>query len=336
MKIIFKILKAGSGTDVYFKTLSDELKKHNIETEIISKSNYLEHFPWLLKLLNSKTNADIIHSVAEYGWAFKEANKPLIVTLHNSVFNELYFKSLPLYKQIYYTIFLKPNIKKYLKCADIILTGSNSTKKDIIQGFGNLNIENKIKMIYYGIDFDKFKKEGVKLDNSKFKLLFVGNLIHRKGVDLLPNIMKDLGKAYELYYVPGLRKVRIKGLGNNIKSIKEVGLKNVLEAYNYCDALLFPTRLEGFGYVLLEALACGKPVISTNCSSIPEIVEEGKTGYLCKFEDITDFRNKICELREKYEGFNKRMANERAMLLDKFSLQRMAKEYKIVYLELIK
>lgn len=59
--------------------------------------------------------------------------------------------------------------------------------------------------------------------------------------------------------------------------------------YNFCDILLLPSCREGFGYAVAEAMACGKPVICTNSSSLPELVMEGKGGFLCEQDNIEDF-----------------------------------------------
>lgn len=69
-------------------------------------------------------------------------------------------------------------------------------------------------------------------------------------------------------------------------------------AYRDCDALLFPSRLEGFGLVALEAQACARPVIATNCSSLPEVVADGETGFLCPIDDVEAFANAARTLRD--------------------------------------
>jgi glycosyltransferase involved in cell wall biosynthesis len=63
----------------------------------------------------------------------------------------------------------------------------------------------------------------------------------------------------------------------------------LIKAYQQSDALLFPSRLEGFGYVALEAMACGKPVIAGANSALPEVVENGVTGLLCPTDDVHAF-----------------------------------------------
>ena len=51
----------------------------------------------------------------------------------------------------------------------------------------------------------------------------------------------------------------------------------------------FPSRFEGFGYAVLEAMACGKPVIATSTAALPEVVKDGATGILCSMGDVSAF-----------------------------------------------
>ena len=77
--------------------------------------------------------------------------------------------------------------------------------------------------------------------------------------------------------------------------------RRLLEAYLDSDALLFPTRLEGFGQVALEAMAYGLPVISTNGSALPEVVEDGATGILCPQDDAAAFVAAARRLQQQHD-----------------------------------
>lgn len=202
MKIIFKILKTGSGGEVYFERLTNQLNKlKGFKSKIEYYDNYLNFFPFLIKIFNKKKEADVIHSNSEYGWVFKEDKIPLIITIHHNVFDESYKKTVSFIQKIFHNLILKPGIKKSLKTADKIIAVSNYTKESILKTFG----DHPITVIYNGIDVKKFRPIRIKLKDERFKLLFVGNLIKRKGVDLLPKIMEKLGKNYVLYYTSGLR-----------------------------------------------------------------------------------------------------------------------------------
>jgi glycosyltransferase involved in cell wall biosynthesis len=65
--------------------------------------------------------------------------------------------------------------------------------------------------------------------------------------------------------------------------------------------LLFPSRLEGFGIAPAEAMACGRPVVSTNAAALPEVVDHGQNGFLCPRNDVAAYAARVVELGEDPE-----------------------------------
>ena len=65
------------------------------------------------------------------------------------------------------------------------------------------------------------------------------------------------------------------------------------KVYQQSDILFFPTLREGFGLVVAEAMACGLPVVTTDCSSLPELIDHGKGGYLCEPNNLEDMIGRI-------------------------------------------
>ncbi len=131
---------------------------------------------------------------------------------------------------------------------------------------------------------------GTPKSSKIYKLLFVGNLTRRKGADLLPPIMRQLGDRFELRFTTGLRDGSIRNIPTNMKSIGRLTEDlQLVNAYQECDALLFPSRLEGLPMTPLEAMACGKPVIAARASSMPEVIEHGTTGLLCEPDNVNQF-----------------------------------------------
>jgi len=328
MKVVFKVIKAGSGNDVYFERLSQALKTVNIESEIEYYHKYFQYFPWLLKFFNKKTPGDIIHSNVEYGWVFKEGGKPLYVTLHHNVFDKHYRKYISLSQKIFHDFILEPNTKKSLKKANKRIAVSQYTKMSFIKKFGHFDID----VIYNFIDTNKYKLLNIKPIDKRFKLLFVGNLTKRKGADLLPKIMNKLGDEYILYYTSGLRTSIPKEFElSNMKPLGKLSEYELIVEYNKCDALLFPSRLEGFGYAVAEAMACGKPAITTNTSSIPELISHNVNGFLCKLDDINGLVKKIIFLRSimDYKVSYQHLNSQK--IKDNFSTNIIIKQYENIY-----
>jgi glycosyltransferase involved in cell wall biosynthesis len=89
------------------------------------------------------------------------------------------------------------------------------------------------------------------------------------------------------------------------------------------DVLLMPSLWEGFGLVMLEAMACGTPTIAFRCGSVPEVLEEGVTGY------IVDSIEEAVAVVERLDGFDR--ARCRAVFEGRFTAERMARNYVEIY-----
>lgn len=340
MNVLYILISGKAGGDVYFERLHKYLNAHtNIKSDIIFINSFFEKIPFLIPLyMKFKTinfeKYDIIHSNAEFGHYFKIKDKPLFVTIHHSVFDKNYQKYTSYSQKLYYKFWIKPNLKKSLRIADKIIAVSNYTKEQIIKDFPFC--QNEIITIYNGIYTQFFRPMESKKSNKKFRLLFVGNLTRRKGADLLPKIMKKLGSDYELYFTSGLRTNLSDGLNlENMFPLGKINDKELLRQYNLCDALLFPSRLEGFGYSVAEAMACEKPVVATNCSSLLELIDDGRGGFLCKMDDVGDFVEKIGILGDD-ENLRGNMGRyNRKKVVNCLNINSMGKQYEQLYKSII-
>jgi glycosyltransferase involved in cell wall biosynthesis len=101
----------------------------------------------------------------------------------------------------------------------------------------------------------------------------------------------------------------------------------VPDAYRSADALLFPTRLEGFGYAAVEAMACALPVVATNSSSIPEIVQHGQTGHLCQQDDVAGFVSAVRALAADPQMWKRMGDAGRRRAVEHFQIDKMVSAY---------
>jgi glycosyltransferase involved in cell wall biosynthesis len=106
------------------------------------------------------------------------------------------------------------------------------------------------------------------------------------------------------------------------------------DEYRRADLLLFPTRLEGFGYAVAEAMACGTPVVTTRCSALPELVDDGRTGRLCRMDDVAGFADAVRELVADNELLYRMGRAARMIAIERFSMSRMAHSYAALLAEL--
>lgn len=232
-----------------------------------------------LENLLEKEDIDIIHGhylfpagavAVEVG---NEHNIKTYVTAHGSDMFELY-KSQPL---------MRSSIKKVLKNADGVFAVSNALRHEII-ATGVVGIADKTKLSWNSVDIDRFSPNNDDSFRKEHNLtdkpivLFVGNLIKRKNVDSLLEAKKIANSDYYLVIVgdgPLYKKLTKKVDDENIRDVIFTGSRRDVEnIIPSCDVLILPSFSESFGLVLIEALACEKPVIGSDVGGIAEIIND--------------------------------------------------------------
>jgi len=197
-----------------------------------------------------------------------------------------------------------------------------------------LGFDKPIRVINNGVDSNMFTpRPGPGASDGKIRVLFAGNLTRRKGADLLPGIAQQLADHVEIIYTSGLRTRNRLPESPALRRLGPVRHQDMPALYQSVDLLLFPTVREGFPLVAAEAMASGLPVVATNCSSLPELVDDGKGGYLCDRGNIAAFAQRINELAE-----NPRLRREmgdynRAKVENRFRLETMVQNYRDLFSE---
>jgi glycosyltransferase involved in cell wall biosynthesis len=146
--------------------------------------------------------------------------------------------------------------------------------------------------------------------------------------------MDLLGDEYILFIASGTRGGFNLGR-NTIRNLGNLSLSELIALYNLCDIFLFPSRLEGFGLSVAEAMACGKPVVATNGSSLPELVVDGKGGFLCEMNNVGDFADRIQYLVEQEQEQRVMGAFNRQQVMEHFEIKRMVRQYIDLYRSLL-
>lgn len=139
---------------------------------------------------------------------------------------------------------------------------------------------------------------GTKL--SEKYVFFLGFPFHRKGVDILIRAFNRISPKYPDFVLKlmghQLRSKESEAMteGNRkIQFLPPVFYDDIREMFLNCYCFVLPSREEGMGKVLLEAMASGKPVIGSNIGGIPEIIEDQKNGFLFQTEDENDLAAKL-------------------------------------------
>ncbi|WP_442266264.1 glycosyltransferase family 4 protein [Tenacibaculum sp. ZS6-P6] len=186
-----------------------------------------------------------------------------------------------------------------------VLANSEATKHTINEKNENLFPKNKITVIPNGINISKF-------DDLAFEVLYtknddeivlgnLGRMVFQKNQEFLIQLALELRKRALNF------KILIGGTGKLEEVLQEkikkcnleneiilLGfIKNPKSFMNSIDIFLLPSRWEGFGYVLAEAMLCEKPTIAFDISSNGQIIEDKENGFLLPFDDVLKFSDKI-------------------------------------------
>lgn len=246
----------------------------------ITKQNLWEQLVLPFKI--KKYNLDIYHCSRNFNipyWNWLDI--PVLVTVHDIIpllFTDDYNR----------TEITKLKYRLTLNNADFVIVVSKNTKNDILKYF-NIN-EDKIKVIpnsvskifeNYNLKDGKIEKIRSKYDLADKFLLTTGGLEPRKNLNLLIEVMKKAEKKYPKLFKnvdlavtspEWLEKERPINNLNNIKILGYVDEDDFPILMSEAELFLFPSLYEGFGLPPLEAMASGTPVISSNRSSLPEVV----------------------------------------------------------------
>lgn len=252
----------------------------------------------------------------------KLKKKPLAVTLHGSDVTVLGKNP-----------FTRPLVALVLNEADRVIAVSDFLRREALAIGGS---EKKARVIYGGVSTrEAIQGEGG--DRGK-RVLFIGALVRQKGVDTLIRAFKKVMERY------GDAELVIVGDGAERKGLerlcRELGVKarfkgyvdDTGEALRKSAVLVLPSREEGFGLVLLEAMASGVPVVAARVGGIPEIVNE-ENGLLVKSGDPEALAEAISRVLEDRE-LRERLVEKGFETLKNFSWKKMAGEVDEVYREL--
>lgn len=185
--------------------------------------------------------------------------------------------------------------------ADKILCASSVTKQSLI--FAGIPSES-ISTVPYGVSSENFDYSS-KPDAGVARVIFVGQFVQRKGLLVIKEIIKRLGNDFEWVFV-GRGGIdfdvdSLRGLSSNISICWDVSPKKLSELYVSSDIFLFPSLMEGFGHVVLEAMSFGVvPVVSGYTAGL-DIIQPGIDGFVIDPVDIDSYIYSLNFLKDKSE-----------------------------------
>jgi glycosyltransferase involved in cell wall biosynthesis len=122
------------------------------------------------------------------------------------------------------------------------------------------------------------------------------------------------------------QKARELNLSDRVRFTGYITEEEKIELYRTADIFVFPTLLEGFGMVATEAMACGCPVIASDVASLPEIIEEGKSGYLAPLNNVSAWQEAIMKIVSSPKLRTAMSERSKAIVAEKFSWDRSARQ----------
>lgn len=237
--------------------------------------------PALIRFLRTTDDYDVVHAHSHlYSSTVAAAlrrvidNTPLVITNHG-----LYSQSAP---KALFELYLRTIGRMTFEAADTVFCYTAVDKKRL----RDRGVTNRIDVIANGIDIDRFTPEGPSLDrvdDTAPTILFVGRLVAGKRpdtvIDTLSVVRSAIPNAQLLICGDGpLRtelttRVSDESLGEAVEFLGRVSYEQMPAVYRSADVLILPSESEGFPRTVLEALATGLPVVTSNLPQLMDVVE---------------------------------------------------------------
>ena len=327
-------IPTGSGAYVLHEQLASRLADYRLRPY----SPWWTLFPPALPLAG-RGNADLVHAEAGYGIFFKRRGLPLVVTAHGYVSDRLMRACSSRLQYLHYRTDLRLFTYLTLQQADRVVVVSEFLRNLIRRDLG---IDRPVQVIHNGVNEQRFvpAPPAHAAKRKSFRLLFCGNLRPAKGAGLLVPLAEALGEGFEICYTGGSSDAKAsqapspRGAGRLVP-LGRLAHADMPAVYHDVDALLVPSLREGFGLCVAEAMACGLPVVATNDSALPELVQHGDGGLLCPANDVVAFANAVRMLAGSRADRVRMGEYNRARVEEHFTLDRMAEDYRRLFIEVI-
>ena len=193
------------------------------------------------------------------------------------------------------------------------------------------------------VDFTKFVVKR-KIDERANVVGYVGRFSEEKGIlNLVKSIPLLLRRRKDIYFVlcgdgelsNKIRSIiQYQGLDAHVNLTGWISQKEVPNFLNNFKLLVIPSYTEGLPNIMLEAMACGTPVLATPVGAIPDIIKDGETGFLLKSNDPKHIAERIVELLNKPELLEKASVNAYNYVRENFSYEKTLQIWRKILKEL--
>lgn len=281
--LIFDNLEIKEFVSYYFRHIKKKVKILIVPYGMLTRQN-LTHFPKVLK----EKNINIYYQPYYFCSPFIDKRIKVVITIFDLIHFFYPYLKMGLPRKLYHKLKIAPQL--VFRRADKIITCSVSSSRDLIKIFKVS--PRKIKMIYMGVS-DTFRvidnAKAKKLMKGKFNvtknyILYVGRNEPHKNIKALviayAKLPEYIRSRYDLVlagredekYNQSVRQLISKyGIEKNVVFTGYVEESDLPYIYSGASIYVQPSFYEGFGLPILEAMACGVPVVASNTSSLPEV-----------------------------------------------------------------
>jgi len=294
--------------------------------------------------IGKKYNIDVIHSntyipVFSAQWCANRLHKPHIATVHDVYYTSKkdFWKSWSKQTQMsWLSKFAGPKIEKMIAKKKVTLfhTVSEKSKSDLLE----MGVSRKISVIPNGIDVDDYNIEEIEPKNQ---VIFVGRLIFYKNIgiiiDAISKVIKKIPDVKLVIVGDGpqkselMNKVKSLGLQSSITLTGNISEQEKIQLIHESRILLNPSLIEGFGIVVLEGFACGKPVIVSDTKPLSDLITELKDGFVVSAHNSDKWAERIIELLSNPEIAEKMGEFGKQKVISQYSISQLTDDLIALY-----
>lgn len=240
--------------------------------------------------------------------------------------------------------FFEANVDRALRSATAVLTVSEFSRADIVRHFPEAAAKTKVVYQPVGRQFRRARNEEVRRRTERCGVdpgfvLYAGAIDRRKGLEVLLDawqLLRKTGATPPLVVAGGPSgggldlgsEVTSRGLASTVRWVGRVSDEELVGLYSGAAAFVFPSLYEGFGLPVLEAMACGAPVVTTTSSSLPEVA--GESAILVPPESPGELANAIRRLLSE-PSLGRELVEKGARRAAQFTLEATAAALEPVY-----
>lgn len=315
----------------------------NLFFGLLGYSFYLTLRRWVREI-EGEFPIDLIHAHTAYPDGFAAAKlgralgRPTVVTLHGGDVN-LCFRRSSGRKQGMWAI----------SHAAHVIAASSSLRRTVVDQYGADG--EKVTVIPSGVDVGRFKpmareeaENTLGLEKGLPRVLYVGAITRSKGIDHLllafARLNRAMPKPAQLvlvgdgdYAQPAVRLADELGIRQQVTPVGKRPNDEIPLWMNSCDVLVLPSLSEGLGVVLIEAMACGKPVVATTCGG-PEDIVTSHTGILVPPADEQALAQALLDVLSNGDRFSPAVIRQHA--LDNYAYEGIAARILDLYAEVLR